>query len=354
MLALFNSYTQVDIDNKLTYRELFYIDYCNIDGKIAYYSKCIDENCNINLYLTTEKNKAYVININSEYNNYNACGSTLISNIVTYKDTLFFVTSKKLLKYYYNKSSDSIEFINAIDLEKLFSRDILYYANNIYLNYPNIYCEKSDYNSKRLDEGVFYYFKINLQNIAENKFKKFEYPSGFYWSVVKPRNIIDFGRENYLITDITNYKIKVYNYNDSLVDSINRNVSFWKAETYDNDKFKNQHPAKIFEFITNDTLTKTLIHRVKFLTDRQILVCYSNNSDDSSDKLYDLYFDLWEKTNKGWELSSQDEKGVVALKNKYGVELEAQFHIIRNSLITPYVDEINEKNKLNILYYDNK
>jgi len=338
--SLFNYHEKIDLDSNFNYNDFSNIDYCVFNGNLSYYSKLMNNNCEIKIFTISNPPKKYVIHINKEFNNFNTCNMMLISNIDTYKDSLYLITSQKILKYHYNSKNDSIEFSNYIDLVGTLNKNILYFANEIHLDYPYIYGIKSEFNSKRLDEGVFYYFKINLNNYFENKFQSIDYPAGFYWTIATPRNIIHFSKSSYLVTDITKYEIRIFDNNDHLIDKIYRNPIFWKASTYNVEKFKNKHPMEIYNILQNDTTTKSLIHRVNFLDENRILVCYSNTKDDS-EKIYDFYYDIWVRNNNKWELK-QSDFDIVFLKKKLGMELNSNYNIIDNKLLLPETDEINK------------
>lgn len=351
-LSLFNSNDKITLDSNLNYSDYSNIDYCVFRGNLAYYSKLMNNDCEIKLYTISNPSKRYIINVNKEFNNYNTCNMMLISNIATFKDSLYLITSKKILKYVYNPKSDSIEFSNYIDLSSTLNKDILYFAKSLYLKYPYIYGIKSEYHSKRLDEGVFYYFKINLNDYFDNKFHSIDYPAGFYWTIATPRNIIDFSKSKYLVTDITKYDIRIFDENDKLIETISRNPDFWRASTYELDKFKDKHPMEIFNSIKDDSTTKSLIHRVNFMDENQILVCYSHEK-ENSDNIFDYFYDIWERKNNKWELKHSD-LGSDIMKENFGVELIPNYKIIDNKLLLPETDEINKLFKLNILKYDSK
>ncbi len=351
-LSLFNSNEKITLDSNYNYEGYSIVDYCVFNGNLAYYSKLMNNDCEIKLYTISNPTKRYIIHVNKEFNNYNTCNKTLISNIVTYKDSVYLITSQKILKYVYNPKSDSIEFSKYIDLVGILNKDILYFANELYLDYPYIYGIKSEYHSKRLDEGFFYYFKINLNDVFDNKFHSIDYPAGFYWTVAGPRNIIDFSKSYYLVTDITKYEIRFFDTNDSLIETITRNPDFWRACTYKNEKFKDKHPMEIFNYIKDDSTTKSVIHRVNFMDENRILICYSNEK-DYSDNIFDYFYDVWERNNNKWELK-QSDLGSDILKAKFGGELIPNYQIIDNKLLLPETDEINKLYKLNILKYDSK
>lgn len=351
-LSLFNSHETITLDSNFNRKGFFDNDYCIFNGNLAYYSKLMNNDCEIKLFTISNPSKKYLIHVNKEFNNYNTCNMMLVSNIATYKDSLYLITSKKILKYVYNPKSDSIEFSKYIDLVGILNKDILYFANELYLDYPYIYGIKSEYNSKRLDEGVFYYFKINLNDNFDNKFHSIDYPAGFYWTVAGPRNIIDFSKSQYLVTDITKYEIRIFNTNDSLIETISRNPDFWRASTYKNEKFKDKHPMEIFNYIKDDSSTKSLIHRVNFMNENRIMVCYSNEK-QNSDNIFDYFYDVWERNDSKWELKQSDLESDI-LNEKFGVKLIPNYQIIENKLLIPETDEINKLYKLNILKYDSK
>ncbi len=346
-LSIFNTVDKKNLEQNLSFVELQNIDYCFINGELAYYSKLINNNCEIKLYSISNSPKKYVIHINKELNNFNTCNKTLISNIVNYKDSIYLITSQKILKYFYNPLIDSIEFSNYIDLIEIFNRNILYYAQQIYLDYPYFYGIKSKFNSIKHDEESFYYFKINLKNYLDNKFYNIDYPDGFYWTIATPRNIIDFYNNHYLVSSVTNYEIKIFDINDNLINIIKRKPSFWKATTYKLEKFKNKHPVEIFNFIKDDSTTKTIIHRANFLDENRILICYSNEKEDS-EKLFDFFFDLWEKRNNKWQLIENDID-IEILKEKFGIEINASYNIFDNKLLITEFDELNKLFELFIL-----
>ena len=205
MFSFFNDYRHVNIDSSISRTKNPDVKVCYLNNELMYYDNFIDTDCNIYLH---SKAKRYTLHINKDYNNFNLCNQMPISNITAYKDTLFFIASKEFLKYCYNSTTDSIEFVSHTNLDEMFNQDILYYARNIFLDYPNLIGYTDIFISKTLDKNdMLYYFRVNLQDNSIKKFKKIDYPSGLYWAVYQPRNIIDFSKKSYLVTDITEYKI---------------------------------------------------------------------------------------------------------------------------------------------------
>jgi hypothetical protein len=246
------------------------------------------------------------------------------------------------LKFNYNVLKDEVVFFEVIDLEKIFNKQILYYGTKIFLDYPYLYGWNDAYNSKRNAYNLYYY-NVNLNNINNCEFFEIDLPKGFYWTLFQPRNVLDFTEGKYSYSHITEYEIYINNINTGIIDTIKRNVPNWKSNTYSNDKFNGLHPVQIAETLQNDSLYTSLIHRVNFINESTLLVCYSNSRDENKNgQLYSFTYDVWKYYGSKWHFHKEytDSFKLNTIKN---ISILQSYKIYENNIYSLQLNEDDEK-----------
>lgn len=347
-IYLLNGFHEFTIQNESSYYSAMYYDYININDEAYIYETAISKDCKIILKNLQNQQKEYILEIKPEFSKFNTCNKILISNIQMYNDTIVFVTSDKVCKYNYNPIKDEFDFYEVIDLENIFQKQILYYGNIIFLDYPILYGWKESYNSKRTEMNLYYY-KVNLNdNISE--FYSLDLPKGFYWTIFQPRNVLDFTHGKFLYTHITDYKIYINNFRQGTIDTIIREVPNWQSNTYSNDKFNGMHPAKIAEYLQKDTTINYLIHRANFLNDSTLLICYSGKNDNANKgQLYTFKYDLWRYNGTKWLFQNEFNDNFV-LNSNTQISIYQNYKIFNNEIYSLQLNEDDEKYHLYKFY----
>lgn len=337
MSTFFSNYTSVYIPDE-HFNKPYNVDFVRYGGDYFYYDKEIKDDCTICLYSYTHPETKYVLHIDKALTNTNNCSKVVISNIVSFKDTIYFVSAKKLLKFVYDEQSDLFQFNEFLDLEYYFKKGIQYYAKSLYLQYPFLIGSKAEY-SPRFSKNNYYYFKINLSDFKDNEFFNFEYPINFSWTLFQPKTIIDFSANSFLKSELTSYKIEVFDLENNLKATIKRDIESWVADTSDfiSDGYNNfnEFIAKKHENIGNISL----IHKVNFINPELIMVCYSRNDENkkASENL-NVFYDFWGYENSEWSLTHSDIHKSDIVKNK-GRFIYQQYKVVDGSVFHIDIDE---------------
>ncbi len=335
--TLFSDYTNVQIHDE-HFNKQYNVDYLEFGNDHFYYDREINDNCLVNLYSFKNHEKVYVLYIDKSMTNTNSCSKVLISNIVSIHDSIYFVSGQKLLKYVYNEKSDMFLFFEFIDLEYYFRKNIKYYAGTLHLQYPYLIGSKSEFNP-RYPENNYYYFKINLNNFKDNQFNNFEYPSNFYWTLFQPKTIIDFSRNSYLKSELTSYKIDIFDFDNNLKGTIKREIDNWVSDTsdfiFDGLNNFNEFIAKQHQIISDISL----IHKVNFINPELIMVSYSRFDDNKmANENLNIFFDFWKYENGNWSLLKSDIHKDDILKNQ-GKFIYQQYVVRNNTIFHLDIDE---------------
>ncbi len=347
-------YLKGNFENEIT-RDLRIVQ---IDSILYQYRERIIYDCFITFYNIKDTNDLFIIELSDSLSMFKEC-DTHIGGIVARNDTIFVAYVNKLLLFKYEKYG-ICPLINQINLYETFPKNNAYYARKLFIDKNEIIgmgesfiqqSSKLDSNNnyKRIpyDYQDLFVWRYNFKDSSRNILKYFDYPKGFYWTNIQPRNCMDYCDNQYLQTDITEYKIRIYDDNFNLIDSIERNLPNWISLTENIEKHTNGY-GNIADLQSNIYI-KSLINRVNFITKDRILVCYSMKDEEferNSNKLYNLVFDVWEKINGKWELteSDLDETKYKKVKSENGYFHWSNYNIYNNLLYS--VKKINREYKL--------
>ncbi|GAB1372266.1 hypothetical protein MASR1M45_23280 [Candidatus Kapaibacterium sp.] len=330
----------IESDDK--YFNTLHIDYISINDDIYLYETIISKDCKIFLKNLNDQNKEYVLELDPEFSKFKTCNKILISNIQSIKDTLLFVTSDKVLKYYFDTVGDKFDLIEVINLEEIFKKPILYYGTKIFLEYPYLYGWNDLYNSKNSSNNLYYY-KVDLNNLNIREFIELDLPKGFYWTLFQPRNIIDFTNGKFLYTNVTEYEIYIHNFSKGIIDTIKRDLPDWRSNTFSNTKFSGIHPVQIAETLQKESETNCLIHRASFVNDSTILVCYSGiENEKKGGQLYSFYYDIWKYYDNKWYIKNEHKDKFLLNSNKE-LSINQSYRILFNNIFSIQLNEDDEK-----------
>lgn len=156
--------------------------------------------------------------------------------------------------------------------------------------------------------------KVFIIDLSLNKnFKHiFENPIGFPLTTFKPRKIISFYKNTFLVSDITQYKIKIFDGNFNLIQELIRSSSEWDKDS--NKKFNNnlikiknfKDLQKYMNYFSQAESKYYTIVNADFINDKTILVCYSTSLKNPNGE-FEYYYDIWKKDENGkWILFEKD------------------------------------------------
>jgi len=180
---------------------------------------------------------------------------------------------------------------------------------------------------------------------------EFPNPSGLEYMYFQPRNLIDFTADQVFVMDVLEYKVKIYNYDGTLKDSIynpfvENNIVVPKKAII---VIEEQHSFNVFtqkvrrnvEVFRKNLFNAKIMCSINLLNDTTMLLCW--NKPNAEKNNYGYVYDIWKvnSLSKKWELFKSnlvsedkiytDNEGVFELKN-FGIS--NNFRIFNNTLIT--------------------
>ncbi len=313
------------------------------DSSILLVYKQVDTNCNFLIKNCKDTNQNVIVKI-PDFILKEGCNRFSVDCIDIRNDSIF-VLLRTYLIMYKMLGNEAILF-KYINLEDIFHKNLLYYASNsLKIRGNKIYGLNENYHTKR--DSTFYYWYYDIKEPGNSKFVNLPEPKGFYWTLFKPRQILDISEKEILMTDITEYSIKVKNLNSGKTDTLTRTIPNWKAVCYSTLKFKNRHPAQVINFFQNDTNTISTMNNIQFIDDNRIFVCYSFvNNDETTSQLYNLYYDIWERVNGKWVLTKSDidsQQFSDSNENKVYSAIGNNYIFTKGKMITTHYDYEKEK-----------
>ncbi|MBX3043406.1 MAG: hypothetical protein KIT33_05415 [Candidatus Kapabacteria bacterium] len=351
LTSLFSKYEVIQLPDE-HFNKQYNIDYLKFNNDYFYYDKEINDNCMISMHNLNNSEKEYYLHMDKSLTNTNSCSKVIISNIVSVQDSIYFVLARKLLKYVYNKQSDLFLFQEFTDLDFYFQKGIQYYANKLYLQYPYLIGAKCEFNPRFPDHN-YYYFKVNLSDYKDNSFKDIAYPSNFYWTLFQPKSIIDFAQDVQLRSELSNYKIDIFDFNNNLLTTLSREIVDWVGDSTD---FEFDGITNFNYFISEKhriISEISLVHKVNFINPNLIMVCYSKaDSSKKSIENLNIFYDFWKQEEGSWNLVKSDIHKEDIVKNN-GKFVYQQYTIITNNLFHIDIDEDDGSYKIFRFVYDN-
>lgn len=180
---------------------------------------------------------------------------------------------------------------------------------------------------------------------------EFPNPIGLEYMYFQPRNLIDFTANQVFVMDVLEYKIKIYDYEGSLIDSIynpfvdNNIVLPKKTEIILEEPYRfNIFTQKVRQYVEayrKNLLNSKIMCSINLLNDTTMLICW--NKPNAEKNNYGYVYDVWKQNtiSKKWELFksnlvSEDKfitnkEGVFELKN---FVLNNYYRVFNNTLIT--------------------
>jgi hypothetical protein len=249
-------------------------------------------------------------------------------------DSNFVILEDQFITYYYLKTPEGLKNI-LFTTHKGGAEDIKIFGKKIYRSHSSIQ------GSSQWEKTQTWVEVFDLEN-KTHRIYDFPNPLGIEYMYFQPRKLIEFTKENVYVMDVLDYKIKIYNYDGKLVDSIYKPFKDNKIiPTPINDYSKEelyrfglvntrvQVHTKIFE---ENEKNARIMKKIDFLNENTMLICYSEPVQGRNWPT--LVFDIWKYDNKS-------KKWVVAKEGlnmePYNLEeREGNFDIKRLSLSWQY------------------
>lgn len=163
------------------------------------------------------------------------------------------------------------------------------------------------------EQGV----KAFIFDLKTNNYKEhlFETPIGFPLTYIQPKRNINFYKGYFLISDITKYRIRIYDLNFKQISEISRNSDEWDKDSNRvfNKELSNFKTLKDIraknDYIMTNNYKYYIINLVDFLNDNTILVCWSTSLNKFNNEKgdYKYYYDIWQiSSQKKWELKEKN------------------------------------------------
>lgn len=258
-----------------------------------------------------------------------------LKNFTCYNNKLFLL-GQYYIYVYKNLSSGNPIFEYKIKIPQAFSQ-IYIYDKKIILTRSCISCE---------DNGT----KAFIYDLTKNQGYThiFDNPVGFALTYMQPKRNINFYKGNIIISDITNYRIRIYDLDFKLVSEFSRPTSDWDKgfnqsfnEEIKDIKTPNELNSKR-KFITESSYKHYVVHLTDFLNDSTIMVCWTSNSSETNQNEIKIYYDIWRKNknSNNWYLIYKNLTRISPkLQDKFNFEyfnqLFYQYYVLNNNIIVP-------------------
>ncbi|HOV92389.1 MAG TPA: hypothetical protein PLC04_04835 [Candidatus Kapabacteria bacterium] len=220
-----------------------------------------------------------------------------LNNFTCYNNKLFLL-GQYYIYVYKNLFTGNPIFEYKIKIPESFSR-IYIYDKKIILTKSCISCE---------DNGT----KAFIYDLTKNQGYThiFDNPVGFALTYMTPKRNINFYKGNIIISDITNYRIRIYDLDFKLVSEFSRPTSDWDKGSNQvfNEEIKNIKTPNMLnskrKFITENSYKHNVVHLVDFLNDSTIMVCWTSNSSQTNQNEIRTFYDVWRKNknSNNWYL----------------------------------------------------
>lgn len=151
--------------------------------------------------------------------------------------------------------------------------------------------------------------KYNYLNRTEVYNYTFPNPEGYELSFIAPRRLIDYCDGQILLSDLSNYNLRIFDENKNLVTKFSVTPDKWKQpDNLDSSLMivKND-PSLIHEYLGDFSSLErnnSTIQLVDFIDNKTIMVCWSS-FDDNQDRQFQ-YYDFWKKKDGRWHLTKSD------------------------------------------------
>jgi hypothetical protein len=221
-----------------------------------------------------------------------------ITNVTVTDDRIIIIGFYNI--YQYNISNNRPSYICYVENNTHFD-EILYCSNNkLVLSRSCFTCDNPG-------------SQVSILNLINNQYilsSSFDSPEGYQYLSFKPRRLIDYINNKFVVSDLTEYKLYFYDDSLNIINDISR---FPKSWSYLSDLYTEldslQRSTDIFnEHYIEMSYKNSSIHLVDFISDSLLLVCWSSyNSDSITNLRINYHYDIWRNINNNdWTLLMSD------------------------------------------------
>jgi|GEM_PF-2164813 len=281
-------------------------EFCYFDGAVYYVT--FDEEDEIKQRYTLVKKTPTSTETTEFYLNWHLTVNRGFWTIIV--DSNFVILENQFHTYYFLRTPEGL-------------KNILFSNHKEGANQVKIF-DKSFYRAHCNVQGSSLWEKtqtwIEVFDLENKTHRIFDFPNplGIEYMYFQPRNLIEFTKENVFVMDVLDYKIKIYNYDGKLVDSIYKPFKDNKLiPTPINDHSKEelyrfdimgQRVRKHDKIYNENWKSANLMSRINLLNDNTLLICYSQPNGDWPTNVFDV-----------WKLDTKKQKWVIL---KEGLNIE--------------------------------
>lgn len=327
-----NDYIQsVDLIDMGEYELSQCSEFCYFDGAVYYVT--FDEEDEIKQRYTLVKKTPTSTETTEFYLRFHLINNRGFKKIAV--DSNFVILEDQFITYYLQRTPEGLKDM-LFTSHKESAEDIKIFENKIYRSHSSI-------QGNSLWEKNQTWIEVFDLEKETHQIYDFPNPLGIEYMYFQPRKLIDFTKDNIYVMDVLDYKIKIYNYEGKLIDSIYKPFKDNKIiPTPNNAISKNllhrfdisftekvQKHSKIFE---ENERNARIMKKIDFLNENTILICYSEPNEKKTWPT--LVFDVWkfDTKKKKWAVVKEGLK-----MEPYNLEeREGNFDIKRLSLSWKY------------------
>lgn len=302
-----NDYIQsVDLIDMGDYEIPFYSDFCYFDGAIYYVT--FDEEDEIKQRYTLVKKTPTSTETTEFYLNFHLIVNRGFKSISV--DSNYVILEDQFITYYFLRTPEGLKNIFFTSHQEG-AESIKIYGNKIFRSHCNI-------------QGSALWKKnqtnVEVYDLQKKSYDVFDFPNplGIEYMYFQPRKLIDFTSQNVFVMDVLDYKIKIYNYDGKLVDSIYKPFKDNKiiptpltdnstVEIHKFDLLTKRIQSNREVFLKNLNNAKVM-SSINLLSDTTMMICYNIPIEGSDGYTYE--FDIWkfDYKKKRWLVSKEGLK----------------------------------------------
>ncbi len=145
---------------------------------------------------------------------------------------------------------------------------------------------------------------VNMQGLRIEQEILLSTPSGIGFTLFQPRRVLDVSRHWVALSDVNNYRVRIYNHTNELDTILERRPEQWTAiGGGDSADIAGKSLKHVIDELGPTTTSGSLIRNIAFISDSVLLVSYTNPERISDGILrgkQGVRFDLWKRTEGKW------------------------------------------------------
>lgn len=239
--------------------------------------------------------------------------------------------------FFYNKSGNSYIFNKFIDLKVKIYREGIdkRVGTRIILKDSLLIGFQDSYLSTDFAKNYLFAWKFNLCNEVVDTFK-FNEPTGYQWTLLQPKEILDYYQGTFVFSDVDDDNIYLYK---DRIQKIDLNI-FMNKKQFISDTLKYHSTGSFFSMNQGLIDSIYLIHKVSFLDSENILIAYSIPNLNFENKIHVFRYCLLIFNSNQWEvLPIENTDKIFGLIDNYSYGV---FYEISNGMLIS--NHINSKN----------